>query len=122
MACTLLAYPLTVSLILPETSSAMGLEAQTALIQAVLNAGKPQLILAIIGFLLELGFKIFTGMFADLHYRNHTIENVVQIKQSSESIADDMRKKGGVSFLGLIIGFFSVQYLPTVIAYLFNLV
>ena len=122
VACALLSYPLAGSIVMPDSSSMMGMEAQSALVQSVLDVGTPQLILAIIGFVLELGFKIFTGIFADLHYRNHTIDNVVEIKNNSENITDDMRKKGGVSFLGLLIGFFAVQYLPTIVAYLFNLV
>lgn len=121
VACALLTLPLASSIVLPESSAMMGMESQTAIMQSVLSAGKPQLILAIIGFVLEIGFKIFIGMFADLHYRNHVIDTVSAIKKNSESITEDMRKKGGLSFWGLFIGFFAVQYLPTVIAYFFNL-
>lgn len=122
VAFSLLSIPLLSSVVLPEPSSVGGIYAsQNQMLNAILNAGTPQLVLAIIGAVLEIIFKIFTGMFADLHYRNHTISSVSYIKEHSENLAEDMRKKGGVSFLGLIIGFFAVQYLPTIISYLFNL-
>lgn len=123
VAFSLLSIPLLNSVSYGDMSSAQNFYAtQNLVATAMENAEIPHLILAAAGFIFELVLRIITGLLGDWHYRNHTLNTISEIKSNSDNIAEDIRKKGGVSFLGLIIGFFAVQYLPTLISYFFNLV
>lgn len=123
VAFSLLSIPLLNSISYGDISSAQNLYAtQNFVASAMQNAELPHLILAAAGFVFEIILRFFTGMFGDLQYRNHTISTINEIKSNSDNVTEDFRKKGGVSFIGLIIGFFAIQYLPTLISYFFNLV
>lgn len=119
---SLLSIPLLNSVSVDSSNTSNIYETQNFLTNTILSAETPQLILAVLGLLLELGLRIFTGILGDWHYRNHTISTIKEIKSNSDDIKNTFRKKGGISFIGLLLGFFAIQYLPTLISYFFNLV
>ncbi len=71
---------------------------------------------AAVGFLLTIALHIFSALNGDYAYKNHTVETVKKMKAESMDIDEDYRRFGGISFIGMIIGYFAVQYLPNVIA------
>lgn len=112
-------------LTLPFLSATYGIDTSAArnyfeladiLSQNISLIGKAPLFLALAGSLFNTILRIIIGMFADLHYRNHTINTIKEIKESADDRNEAFRKKGGTSFFGLMIGFFAVQYLPTLIS------
>lgn len=122
VAFSLLSIPLLNSVSVDMSNTSSLYETQNLFANIIGSAETPQLILAALSFLLELGLRIFTGILGDWHYRNHAINTINEIKANSDNIQNDFRKKGGISFIGLLIGFFAIQYLPTLISYFFNLV
>ena len=123
VAFSLLTVPFFKNASYSDTTSTQTLYAiQNLIASAMENSEIPQLILAAAGFVFEIILKIVTGMFGDWQYRNHTISTINEIKSTSDNVTEDFRKKGGVSFMGLIIGFFAIQYLPTLICYFFDLI
>lgn len=62
-----------------------------------------------------LAQSIIMGILGDYFYRNHTIKTIKSIKENSEDIETDMRKKGGVSLLWLILGYAIIIILPEII-------
>lgn len=79
--------------------------------------GEVALITAVIGSLLQLVLRIIMGAFGDLIYRNRVISKVSEIKLESEEQGELYRKKGGISMVAAVLGYFAVSYLPTIIAY-----
>ncbi len=72
---------------------------------------------AFIGSILDLVLRIIIAVFGDLIYKNRVISKIVEIKTKSDDKAEDYRKKGGVSFIAGVLGYFAVNRLPTIIAY-----
>ena len=66
---------------------------------------------------LELILRFSIAIFGDFIYKNRVMSTVSHIKKNSDDIERDFRKKGGVSFIAAIIGYFAVSELPTIIAY-----
>ena len=73
------------------------------------------LFFAALGSLLLLTIRIICGIFGDWFYRNHTIKSIREIKNSSEDIDFDYRKKGGVNTLLFMISFMALEYMPSII-------
>ncbi|MCQ2455701.1 MAG: DUF2628 domain-containing protein [Clostridia bacterium] len=76
----------------------------------------PALYFAFAASTLTVIMRIIIGIFGDYFYRNHTLKTVSSIKKSGEDIEENMRKKGGVSLLLLILGILITDYLPVLIA------
>lgn len=76
---------------------------------------------AVIGAVLTGAIRIFSGFFADRLYRNHVIKKISEIKAKSEDVEFDFRRKGGVSFILLVVGLLVVNYLPSIIVALFGI-
>lgn len=77
------------------------------------------IITAVIGSLLGLLVRIFSAVYADWFYKNHVIAAVKKLRQTSEDMDYDYRRKGGVNLLMFFVGTMAVQYLPAIIAMLF---
>ena len=71
---------------------------------------------AVIGMLLGFALRIFAAVTGDYTYKNHTVETVKKLKNESLDIDEDYRRLGGVSLIGMFVGIFAVQYLPSIIA------
>ena len=81
---------------------------------------KPSLIiLAYVGMTLWALLHILCALFGDKIYRDYAISTIADIKKTSDDIAYDYRRKGGTNFFLLIIGFFAVQYIPSIVFSLF---
>lgn len=70
------------------------------------------LILTLIGFLLNIGIRLFSAIFGDYFYKKHTVAAVQKIKLQSEDIASDYRKYGGVNLLWFLIATMALNYIP----------
>lgn len=68
------------------------------------------------GFCLQLILRFICALFGDKIYRDYAIQSIGEIKKSSDDIDYDYRKKGGTNFFLLLLGFFAVQYIPSIIA------
>ena len=75
--------------------------------------------LAFLGSFIDLGVRIFAGVFGDYVYKKHTIKTINKIKSESSDIQSDYRKFGGVNFLLFVIGMLAIQYIPLILAALF---
>ena len=62
-----------------------------------------------------IALSVLMGIFGDRIYYRHTISTVKEIKQSGEEVEISYRKRGGVSLIGFLIGFFAVRFLPNII-------
>lgn len=77
----------------------------------------PLVILALlIGGLISSALSVLSGIFGDWLYRKHVVDTVREIKQNSEDIEADFRKKGGINFFLFFVGLFGLQYILTFIA------
>ena len=77
---------------------------------------KPAVILlAYAGMSLRILLHVLCAVFGDKIYRDYTINTISEIKKNSDDIDYDYHRKGGTNFLLLIIGFFAVQYFPTIV-------
>ncbi|MBO4693886.1 MAG: DUF2628 domain-containing protein [Clostridia bacterium] len=74
------------------------------------------LALAASGVVLQLILRFICAIFGDKIYRDYAIDTISRIKRESDDIDYDYRKKGGANVFLLLIGFFAVQYIPSVIA------
>jgi len=118
IALTLLTLPFLNSIAYLDTTSARNYFELAQLISENLDTvGAAAFILAAVGSMLNILLRVLLAIFADYSYKNHTVDTVAQIKQTADNDKEaDFRKKGGTSFLGLLIGFFAVEYLPSIIA------
>lgn len=82
----------------------------------IFNENPTWLILFGVGMLISLAVRIVCGILGDGIYRKHVISSLKKIHAESEDQDADYRKKGGVSFLGMLIAFFAGEYLPMIIA------
>ncbi len=71
---------------------------------------------AVIGVLLGIALRVFAAITGDYTYKNHMVETVKKMKNESLDIDEDYRRLGGVSLIGMFIGVFAVQNLPSIIA------
>lgn len=74
------------------------------------------IILGFAGTILSLIMMIVVGVYGDYFYRNYTLKSISSIKAESDDIEEDYRKKGGVSFIFMILGIFATRYLPVILA------
>lgn len=73
------------------------------------------IIMFAVAMAISLILRIICGIFADGIYRKHVIASIKKIRMESEDQDADYRKKGGVSFLAMIIAFFAGEYLPMIL-------
>lgn len=64
------------------------------------------------GSLLNFIIRIICGIFGDYWYKNHVISTIKNIKEKSEDLQNDFRKKGGVNLILFFVGTMAVQYIP----------
>lgn len=118
VAFTLLSVPLTAALNQLDTSSARGsVELANLILENISTIGVTAIYAAVIGGFLSIALSVIIATFGDFIYRNRVISKVSEIKLESDDKAEDYRKKGGVSLLAAVLGYFAVSYLPTIIAY-----
>ncbi len=73
------------------------------------------LIAAAIGLVINLALRFFLATFGDYLYKGYVIKTVKSIKKNSEDKDLDFRKKGGISFIWLMLGLTITNYLPSII-------
>ncbi|MBO5090461.1 MAG: DUF2628 domain-containing protein [Clostridia bacterium] len=74
------------------------------------------LLAAFLGSILDFVLRIVVALLGDYWYRCHAIAKIKEIKETSDNIAEDFRKHGGVSLFLFLVGLLAVQYLPSIIA------
>lgn len=117
VAFSLLALPLLSEVSVLDTSYATNyFEYSKILSEHIYQMDALPMILSLIGSALNIITRIVIGIFADYQYRNHVISSISEIKSSETDINEAFMKKGGTSFFGMMIGFFALQYLPSIIA------
>lgn len=92
------------------------MEMSELIMQNLPNIGMVALIAAFAGVLLNLILRIVSGTFGDLFYKKRVISQVTELKNSNENDAENLRRKGGISFTAALIGIMAVQYLPSIMA------
>lgn len=97
------------------------IEVSELIYQNISIIGMASVVTAAVGGMLNILLSILCGAFGDLLYRNHTLDTVSRIKKESVDIEDDFRRKGGVSFIALMIGWIGIQYLPRVLMMLLSI-
>ena len=120
IAFTLLTVPFSKALYYIDLSGA----ASYAQIGEIVYENIPQigiavLISAFIGSLLGIILRFVAAVTGDYSYKKFTVDTVKQLKAESMDIDEDYRRRGGVSLVGMMVGFFAVQYLPSIIASFF---
>ena len=74
------------------------------------------LLSAFLGSILDFVLRIVVALLGDYWYRCHAIAKIKENKETSDNIAEDFRKHGGVSLFLFLVGLLAVQYLPSIIA------
>lgn len=90
-------------------------EAMSA-INTISNQHPTLLILFLVGIAVTLIMRIICGLFSDGIYRKQVISSIKKIRSESEDQDEDYRKKGGVSFIAMLLAFFAGEYLPLIVA------
>ncbi len=80
--------------------------------------GKLPLFLALLGALLMLSIRIYSGLKGDSIYKNHTIATLTELK-NAEDKEFKLKKLGGVNLFGFILGVMITTYLPELISMFF---
>ncbi len=70
---------------------------------------------AFMGSILNFALRFVTAIFGDYWYRQHSLSKIKEIKETSDNIADDFRKYGGVSLVWFMLGLLATTYLPVLI-------
>lgn len=83
--------------------------------EALPDIGITVLIFAFLGFILELGIRIFAALFGDYIYKGFTISSIKKIKETSEDIEYDYQRKGGSNFFLLIIAEIALDFISRTI-------
>lgn len=73
------------------------------------------LIAAAIGLVINLVIRFILAIFGDYIYKGYVIKTVKDIKKNSEDKDLDFRKRGGISFVWLVLGISITNYLPGII-------
>ena len=121
VCCSLLMLPF--QLILSNNTVSDNTSIYETIPSVVSNLAKSDLsvlILLALGVFFDIILHLVCGIFGDRIYRNHAISNIKKMKEESEDIDYDYRKKGGTNFLLLILGVFAVQYTPGILAVFFK--
>lgn len=87
------------------------LDLSNKLLENISSTGSSAIILAEISFLLLAIFRVAVALFGDLIYKNRVITKTCEIKLNSDSAELDYRKKGGISLMAAVLGY----YLPSLI-------
>ena len=74
------------------------------------------MLIALLGSTISLILRLVVAMLGDFWYREHTISKIKEIKETSDDIAEDFRRQGGVSLFMFLLGLLATQYLPSIIA------
>lgn len=116
LTVTLLSVPLNKLILNMGTGDTMNI---MNIVEA-LNSAVPEmktviLVLTFLGGFLDIGIRLFAGLFGDYIYKNHTISAIKRIKAESEDIAFDYRKYGGVNLIWFLAAYLALQYLPVIL-------
>ncbi len=118
IAFTMLKVPFTAAVNQLDFSAATNyVESTNIILENFSSIGLTAFYTAFIGVILDLIIRIVVAVFGDLIYKNRVISKIAEINLQSENKAEDYRKKGGVSIIAGVLGYFAVTELPTLIAY-----
>lgn len=87
-----------------------------AVIADISKIGLAAAALFAVGVLLQLSLRFVCAIFGDKIYRDYVINTISRIKRNSDDIDGDYYKKGGANMFLMLLGFFVVQYIPSIIA------
>lgn len=85
------------------------------IIQANFDSLKYAVIAALISSLVAFALNIICGVFGDIIYKRRVVSEITEIKDKNLDPEVEFRKRGGISMFACLIGFFAVQYLPTIL-------
>ncbi|MBO5019180.1 MAG: DUF2628 domain-containing protein [Clostridia bacterium] len=116
LTVTLLSVPLNKLILNMGTADTMNV---MNIVEAI-NGAMPEtktviLVLTFLGGFLDIGIRLFAGLFGDYIYKNHTISAIKRIKAESEDIAFDYRKYGGVNLIWFLVAYLALQYIPVIL-------
>ncbi len=118
IALTLLNIPFTAAINQLDFSEARNyIEYSNIILENFSMIGQIAFYTAFIGSFLDLALRIIIAIFGDLIYKNRVISAISEINKNSDDKAMAYRKKGGVSIIAGVLGYFAVSELPTIIAY-----
>ncbi len=118
IAFSLISIPLRLAYQMVEITDAKNyIEYYTAIFEEISHIGQTAIFSGIIAIALGIILSLFIAMFGDLIYKKRVINKIKEINSNSDDIEQDFRKKGGVSFIAALLGYFAVSYLPSIIAY-----
>lgn len=86
------------------------------LMENLTNIHWASMVMAFLGSTLSLVLRSVVAMLGDFWYRGHVIDKIKEIKETSDDIAEDYRRKGGVSLFMFLLGLLATQYLPSIIS------
>ena len=84
------------------------------------SIGYLPLILAAIGGIINLLVRIISAMYGDWFYKKRVILAAQEIKKADKELDSDeaeaaKKKWSGVSFIGFMVAFFALEFVPTII-------
>ena len=116
---TLLSYPFTLAL---NNLGVYEAANRTEMIQLMYDS-IPEIsifviISAILALIIDLTVRVIFGVFGDYIYKKYTISSIKKIRNESQDMDYDYRKKGGVNIYLFLLGMLITQYLPQFIVIL----
>ena len=108
IAATCLGFPFISALNLE--SSVFMADSINSITEQIPEIGLAAFLLFSFGVVLEWGLRIFSALFGDYIYKNHTISTILRIKSEGLDKVTEYRKKGGMSLFIFFIGMMIIQY------------
>ena len=77
--------------------------------------GTEFIILSVISSIITILVSIITAVSGDYLYKKHTVSSIKKIRNESQDIDADYRKKGGVNVFLFLLSYLALSYLPTIL-------
>lgn len=120
LTVTLLSVPLNMLILNTGAGDSMNIMNIVSALNSTLPETKTvTIILTLLGGALDIGIRLFAGLFGDYIYKNHTISAIKKIKAESEDLAFDYRKHGGVNLIWFLVAYLALQYIPVILISIF---
>lgn len=123
IALSLISIPLRLAYQTAEVAATSDyIEYYSAIFDEISHIGKTAILAGLIGIVLEIIIGVIIALFGDLIYKKHVITKAKDINSNTTDKFTDYRKKGGVNIFASLAVYFTVSYLPTIIAYTLGMI
>ncbi len=109
---TILSYPFYSAINVSETTV---IATTVDMLKMFNEAGPVAIFMLILSLALDAAIRLIPAFFGDYWYKNYVISSIKKIEKSGEEKNEAFRKKGGVSFILLMLGIFIPNFIVRII-------